>query len=251
MHINQRRRPGLLLRDLLTGLLAASLPWQATAGLPDEEAAQWTLQEKSGSIRIYTAPVEDSSFKAFKAVGVLDAPIENIMAVMVTPESCLEWAHNCAEARALGEGNFNDRLAYSATDMPWPVSDRDYVLRLTTEGEQSTGQIILRMSAVPDQMDEQDGRMRVDESDTLYRFTPQGDKTHMVWLQHTDPKGALPGWLVNSLLVDIPLKSMEALEETANYDHYQGFRLVWDGQGALINVLPPSEERGDDSATAR
>ena len=60
-------------------------------------------------------------------------------AVMVTPESCLEWAHNCAEARAVGDGSFHDRLAYSATDMPWPVSDRDYVLRLTTEGEQSTG----------------------------------------------------------------------------------------------------------------
>ena len=251
MHSNRHARHQSRIRSLLTGLLATALPWQAGAGLPDEDTAQWTLQEESGSIRIYTAPVEDSSFRAFKAVGVLDAPIENIMAVMVTPESCLEWAHNCAEARAVGDGSFHDRLAYSATDMPWPVSDRDYVLRLTTEGEQSTGQIIVRMSAVPEQMEDESGRVRVDESDTLYRFTPEGDKTRMVWLQHTDPKGALPGWLVNSLLVDIPLKSMEALEETANYDHYQGFELVWDEQGSLANVLPPSPQRGDDDASAR
>jgi hypothetical protein len=251
MHSNRQRRQGLTISGLLAGLLATTVSWQATAGLPDEETAPWTLQEESGSIRIYTTPVEDSSFRAFKAVGVLDAPIENIMAVMVTPESCLEWAHNCAEARAVGDGNFHNRLAYSATDMPWPVSDRDYVLRLTTEGSQGTGQIIVRMSAVPDQMEEKDGRVRVDESDTLYRFTPEGEKTRMVWLQHTDPKGALPGWLVNSLLVDIPLKSMEALEETAHYDHYRGFELVWDQQGRLANVRPPSQERGDDDETAR
>lgn len=242
-HRPRQRRPGTPV--MLAGFLAASLGLQAKAELPDEESAQWTLREESGKIRVYTAPVEDSSFRAFKAVGVLDAPIENIMAVMVTPESCLEWAHNCAEARAIGDGSFHDRLAYSATNMPWPVSDRDYVLQLTTEGARNNGEITMRMSAVPDQMDEQDGFVRVDESDTLYRFVPEGNKTHMTWLQHTDPKGALPGWLVNSLLVDIPIKSMEALEETAGYDHYQGFELVYDEQGALTNVLPPS---GDDES---
>lgn len=58
----------------------------------------------------------------------------------------------------------------------------------------------------------------------------------MVWVQHTDPNGALPGWLVNSLLVDIPVQSMEELERVANSERYQGYRLIYDEQGQLTGV---------------
>ena len=75
-----------------------------------------------------------------------------------------------------------------------------------------------------------------DSSDTLYRFTPEGESTRMVWVQHTDPNGALPGWLVNSLLVDIPVRSMEALERVANSKKYQGYQLVYDEQGQLTGL---------------
>jgi hypothetical protein len=85
---------------------------------------------------VYTIDQPDSSFKAFKAVAVLDAPIENLMAVMANPGSCVEWVHNCTESYAFGDGEFQDRFAYSVNDMPWPVTDRDYVLRIRTRGNQ-------------------------------------------------------------------------------------------------------------------
>jgi hypothetical protein len=95
------------------------------------------------------------------------------------------------------------------------------------------------LNAMPDQRAESGSRVRVDRSDTLYRFTPEGDKTRMVWVQHTDPNGSLPGWLVNSLLVDIPVRSMEELERLANREKYQGYQLVYDENGQLTGVRPP------------
>src|SRR5690554_7807058 len=85
-----------------------------------------------------------SSFQAFKAVAELDAPVENLMAVMINPESCEEWVLNCSESYAFGQGDFHDRYAYSVNDMPWPVTDRDYVLRIRTRGDADTGQVIMR-----------------------------------------------------------------------------------------------------------
>jgi hypothetical protein len=180
----------------------------------------------------------DSGFQAFKAVADLDVPLENLMAVMINPESCKEWVHNCTESYAFGQGEFHDRYAYSVNDMPWPVTDRDYVLRIRTRGNADTGEVVMDLNAVPGMRAEFNSRVRVDRSDTLYRFTPNGDKTHMVWVQHTEPNGALPGWLVNNLLVDIPVKSLQALEAVAKEDKYQGYQLEWGENGNLQAVIP-------------
>ncbi|QSP96262.1 START domain-containing protein [Marinobacter salinisoli] len=223
---------------LLATVFSAS---SVSAQLPAEDAKDWKLREEVGNIRVYTVDQTDSSFKAFKAEALLDTPIENLMAVMINPESCLEWVHNCIESYAFGEGNFHDRYAYSVNNMPWPVTDRDYVLRIQTRGNRASGEVIMDLNAIPNQRREFDGRIRVDRSDTFYRFIPRGDQTKMIWIQHTDPNGSLPGWLVNSLLVDIPVRSLQALEKVAQKPHYQGFELVYDDAGQLISVRHSTE----------
>ncbi|WP_297795827.1 START domain-containing protein [uncultured Marinobacter sp.] len=233
------------------GVLAAILactsifPALVQAALPAENADDWTLRKETDNIKVYTIDQDDSSFQAFKAEALMDTSMENLMAVMVNPKSCVEWVHNCTQSHAFGDGHFHDRYAYSVNNMPWPVADRDYVLRIRTQGEQTTGEVVMELNAVPDRREEVDGLVRVDRSDTLYRFIPEGDKTRMVWIQHTEPNGAIPGWLVNTLLVDIPVKSMEQLERVTRKERYQDHTLVYGDEGKLIDVVP-SAQSGDD-----
>jgi|TARA_R110000851_G_scaffold253672_1_gene406188 hypothetical protein len=215
------------------------------AGLPAEDSENWSLRKETDRIRVYTTDQPDSSFQAFKAVAVLDVPIENLMAVMINPKSCVQWVHNCSESYAFGSGDFDERYAYSVNDMPWPVTDRDYVLRIRTRGQQVDGEIVMDLSAIPDQRAEEDDYIRVDKSDTLYRFIPEDGQTRMIWVQHTEPNGSIPGWLVNTLLVDIPIRSMEQLERVAQWDRYQNYELIYDSQGQLKDVAPKAES-GDD-----
>ncbi|MGO1691452.1 MAG: START domain-containing protein [Marinobacter sp.] len=223
---------------LLVSVMAAAT---ARAALPAEDSEAWSLREESGGIRIYTMDQNDSSFQVFKAEALLDAPIEAVMAVMVNPTSCMEWVLNCSESYGVGKGNFNDRHAYSVNDMPWPVTDRDYVLHIRTQGDEASGQITMKMSAISGKRAEYSNRVRVDRSDTLYRFIPEDNKTRMIWLQHTDPNGSLPGWLVNTLLVDIPMSSIEELERVSGMERYQGFRLLYNQDGQLIDVIKPTD----------
>ncbi|WP_379945121.1 START domain-containing protein [Marinobacter sp. LM1] len=227
-----------LISGIMGLLMTLSVTASETGPLPSEDAEAWSLRKEVDNVRIYTMAREGSGFEAFKAVAELDVPIENLMAVMVNPESCEEWVHNCTESHAFGQGDFHDRYAYSVNDMPWPVTDRDYVLRIRTRGDASTGEIVMDLNATPNMRAEFNSRVRVDRSDTLYRFTPKGDRTRMVWVQHTEPNGALPGWLVNSLIVDIPVKSILALEAVAKQDRYQGYQLQWGEDGTLQGVSP-------------
>lgn len=239
-------RPASALAMLLMAAVVSTIAaGAAQAGLPDENAEGWSLRKETDNIRVFTIDQPDSSFQAFKAEAILDVPIENLMAVMINPQSCVEWVHNCSESYAFGDGNFHDRYAYSVNDMPWPVTDRDYVLRIRTHGEKSDGEVVMNLNAIPDRREEEDGHIRVDKSDTLYRFIPEGDQTRMIWVQHTEPNGSIPGWLVNTLLVDIPIRSMEQLERVARWERYQNHELVYDSSGQLKNVVPKPQS-GDD-----
>lgn len=233
---------GMLAR-LSAALLILALPLTGAASdhasLPAEDAPAWSLRKQVDNIRIYTMDQADSGFQAFKAVAELAVPIENLMAVMIDPESCTAWVHNCSESFGFGQGDFHQRYAYSVNDMPWPVTDRDYVLRIRTRGDANTGDIVMDLNAVPGRRAAVSSRVRVDRSDTLYRFTPVGERTRMIWVQHTEPNGALPGWLVNNLLIDIPVKSIQALETVAKERAYQGYRLEWSDEGKLTGVVPP------------
>jgi len=229
-------------RSLCILLMTALAATASGLELPADDADAWNLKKQAGNIRIYTMDRQGSGFRAFKATALIDAPIENLMAVMVNPRSCMEWVYHCVESRAIGSGSFHDRYAYSVNDMPWPVTDRDYVLRIQTRGQRDPVEIIMDLNATPGLQARQDNRVRVDLSDTRYRFIPEGNQTRLTWIQHTDPNGALPGWLVNSLLVDIPLRSLQALERVARQDHYQGYQLVYDPQGRLVDVRPPAHQ---------
>ncbi len=239
VRLTPRACPSLLFAALLgcPGLSADALPG------PD---ANWQLREESDGIRIYTTAVPGSDFEAFRAVADLDASTSRLMAVLVNPASCTEWVHNCVESEAFGSGGFGDRYAYSVNDMPWPVQDRDYVIRIRTHGEQASGVVDMYLSAVPGARPERDDYIRVDQSDTHYRFEPLGpERTRLTWVQHTEPNGSIPSWLVNSLVVDIPVKSIRNLERVARSPRYAGYELVFDDAGKLVDVVRSSQSEGD------
>lgn len=200
-------------------------------------APDWEKERTEGDIVIYTRSHPDSSFKAFKAVAIIDAPINNIMAVMANPKSCMEWVLGCTVANAFDERSFNDRYAYSVNNMPWPFKDRDYVLHIRTSSKPESGVIYMYMDATDNKKAINDEFERVHVAQTVYSFeTLESNKTKMTWLQHTEPGGILPGWLVNSLMIDIPIKSLQALERVAQMPKYQDAEILFDQNGIIRGI---------------
>ncbi len=220
-------------------------------GVPTDDS-DWELREETDGIRVYTLPVENSRIRAFKAETVLDGSLERVMAIMSEPGSCVEWVHQCAESYGLPDGEFNERYAYSVNAMPWPVSDRDYVLRIETESEADGDRVIMNMEAVEGKKSEKNGYVRVNTSYTIYEFErTEDDQTRMTWYQHAEPGGSIPNWLVNRLLTDLPVKSLEKLNELLRQESYQDHELVFDDDGQIMDVIPPDPDDDPASVEAR
>ena len=214
--------------------LLLSVACHAELQIDDE---QWKRDYEKDGVTVYTRHLPGSDFQAFKAVYTLDAPVENIMAVMSRPGSCTEWVLNCIESWGLPEGHFSKRYAYSVNDLPWPVADRDYVVEINTSKSAESDTIVMDLYAVDDKVEPKKNYVRVSKQETHYYISPVNDeRTKIVWLQHTEPGGAIPGWLVNALIVDIPFKSLKALETVANSEKYQGFEVRYNKEGMIVGV---------------
>tara|TARA_R100000306_G_scaffold62478_1_gene70788 strand:+ start:23622 stop:24392 length:771 start_codon:yes stop_codon:yes gene_type:complete len=215
-------------------LLLTSAAGRAELKIEDE---QWKRDYEKDGVVVYTRRFPASDFQAFKAVYTLDASIEDIMAVMSDPASCTEWVLNCVESWGFDDKQFAKRYAYSVNDLPWPVMDRDYVLEINTSKAPDSDTIVMDLYAVDHKVAPNKNYVRVNKQETHYHITPLGDEqTEIVWLQHTEPAGAIPSWLVNALIVDIPYKSLKALEKLANSDKYQGYEVQYSEDGVITGV---------------
>lgn len=227
----------------LTMLAAANLH----AEVPTDDEG-WEQALESDGIVIHTRNLENSRVNAFRAETMLDAPLAAVAAVMANPRSCMEWVHQCAHAEGLEGGSFEDRYAYSVNDMPWPVSDRDYVLHIRTRAGQSRDHIIIEMDSVEGRVEKKEDYVRMPESSTVYElFRTDDNRTRIVWYQHTAPGGSLPNWLVNQLATDIPYESLHTLNQVAQEERYQGYELVFDDDNRLVGLNPPNGDATSSS----
>jgi len=213
--------PGLLVGLSLSGAkpVLAETPWELAA-------------EEEG-IRVETRVVDSSPVKQFKASAMIDGSLASVLAVMLDSEACPEWVYRCENAKVLKRNKFGDSIVYRTINLPWPVSDRDVVMHKIVKQDLETEVITIENTAAPDFIPRTDN-VRMTLSESVYRLEPRDDGTvQLTWTQLSDPAGALPSALVNSMIVTSPLSTLKRLREMVQKEKYRNARLSHDEQGML------------------
>ena len=114
-----------------------------------------------------------------------------------------------------------DRVYWIRFELPFPLSDRDYLLRATGDIDADKKVFVANIRSVnhPDR-GVNDCCVRAEAYRTYYRFQaiPGQNKTKIEVEVHTDPKGMLPGWLVNMVQEDWPRETLLSLAREAAKD---------------------------------
>ncbi len=194
----------------------------------------WVLQKDQDGIQVYFKHVDGSSVKAFMGRATISASMSSILKVMQEAETCVDWVEGCSEAITLEGGEFKEFYQYAVNNLPWPASDRDYVIKVQANDNPQTGIVEIYLQAVEGLVPET-RNIRLKKMDIRYILAPIDDhRTDVTWVQHTEPAGFIPGWLVNMLLLDIPYHSLTRLEQVANRPKYRSARFVYNEQHQII-----------------
>ena len=176
-------------------------------------AADWTLGRQEDGITVHTRPVDGSGIDEFRGVAEVDAPAEAIVALLRDSNRFKDWFPNTPESRLL-DRNGAVSHQYSVMATPWPVSDRDNVLRSVLSRDTETGVVEITVTADPDHYPEQPDRVRVRRAKGLWRFEPLSEsRTRVTFQMHLEPGGGIPQWMINARVVATPFEALGNLRE--------------------------------------
>lgn len=192
----------------------------------DAQQKGWKLHSEKDGVQVFTQPVSNSPFKAVKAVGLVETSLSRLAYVLMDVKTTKEWVYGTKVCSLLKQMTPSDLIYYSEVDLPWPASNRDFIIRITLTQDPKTRVITIVAENMPKYVANKNGIVRIQRSSGLWHITPV-DKDH-VRVEYTlqvDPGGIIPAWLVNMVASTGPYQSFIGLRKQVKKEKYKDARL--------------------------
>jgi len=209
---------GLLLVGVcFSGAWAADSPWKK-------------IGEKNGIVG-FTRATPRSSVDEMKAIGIVDAPVAAIEALIRDIPAETEWMYKCTEAAVINTPELKSAgdiiYVYNVTDMPMPVSDRDTVGKALYTIDKATGTLYIHVGNVQTTYKQDKKKVRMPLVDVNYTLVPKGpDKTEVTYTALADPGGNLPSFVVNMLTKNLSMETIAGIRTMVKKDKYKNVKNV-------------------------
>ncbi len=227
----------------------------------DEENENAYRKLDKDGIQVYVFKTRDSDFATFKAVTVINASLDSILAVMLDNSAYTDWIQNCKQSLVIEQIDFYERYHYQVIDIPFPFDDRDIMMHSTLTQDRLDQSLTITTSAVTDFCHErasaqckkikQSALVRIHNSTGTHKLEPGENGVKITWVQHTDPAGELPSWLVNQLVVDIPYKTLKNLTRKVKEEKYHYAKIIYDHKGEVVALNMPTKKQRAPSSLAK
>ena len=208
----------LLMWLLLGWTLATSSVWAGEVG-------EWRLDahDEQLDVKVYTREIPGSVLREFKGVTHTQASLSSLVAILLDAEFATQWMDKIITFDVIDVYSPQQHLLYIVNQTPWPVKNRDIYLQ-TEISQDESGTVTVSLIGQPEYGPERAKRVRMASMRGAWTFTPTKEQGVQVSYQaHADPSGQLPAWLVNSIVIDMPLNSLRNLHQVI--DNYAGASL--------------------------
>lgn len=184
--------------------------------------AGWTHVDNVDGVDVYERSPRHLGEQALRTVVEIDAPIGKVVSVFANPEERTNWVDRLADQKMLQvDGDTDDAWMeryWERIDMPFGVSDRDYVVAKAYRFEPDERKLTARIRSIDDdRVPERDCCVR---AKSLMQYTveaiPGQHRTRVELVAEVDLGGNLSsGPLVRRNARDWPVKTLRGLADRA------------------------------------
>lgn len=225
----------VVLLALISGhAVAGANPFESdvseSTNLPLPEPTEWELKEQKARYSVYVSDVLNSDFDATKAEVMLAMPIQKALKYFPQKNQCWSWINRCKLSQTLRALSETQSLVYTIIDMPWPLSDRDFVFLTEMEGstaltssDESGIDAKIKLIFVPSQahvetahLHKKKGLVRGFSHATYELKALDENQTKLTMFMHTEFGGNVSAGLINSKLVKELEKDVKTLIKMTN-----------------------------------
>jgi len=191
-----------------------------------QEEAQWELRKDKHGIKVYVREAIDSPFKELKMKFSIDATMSTVVALLQDIEAIPEWVYKCSESSVVEKINNKEEYYYNLMDFPWPMSDRDLILKSKVSQNPVTKVLRSESHAVTNKMPEKEGVIRIIETNLWWEFTPKPNgQIDVDYYLKSNPGGYLPAWLVNLAIDQGPIQTVKRFLKILKDPKYKNVKL--------------------------
>jgi len=199
---------------------------------------EWSALGEEDGVRIYRRAEPGTGLFEFRGVGVVNAGMAKIIALLSDASNMPRWLDGCISGE-LVEKNYNEQaenpdikgknvVFYAVNKAPWPLHNRDYVISSTVAFAAATslqpaGLVIDIQSIKHPKFPPAKGLVRLPLMRSRIGLLPvdkANDKTEVDFSVVLDPGGILPAFIVNIVSHDLPLKTLLSLNELVKDQDY-------------------------------
>lgn len=195
------------------------------------EEGGWRKIKEDNGIVGYVRPTEKSPVDEIRAVGIVNAPIAAVEAVIRDVSLMPQYVFLCKESLFIDTADMKSGgdtiYFYNRIDLPFPASDRDAVLRARWSIDKKTGTVYCRAENVQTTFMQDKQVVRIPLSFFSCTLIPLGkDRTQLVYQALVHPGGELPSFIVNMLTRDYGIKTIAGLREMVKKESFRSVRKV-------------------------
>ena len=187
---------------------------------------QWTLKTDEDGIQLYTKSVPGSSYKSLKTVCTLQTSLTSVAAVLLDVQQTKEWVYGTSTSGMLKQESPSAVYFYAEMGMPWPVTNRDFIVKISILQDPVSKVITVLAENYPDYLPEKKALVRIRNSSGKWLIEPLPDgRVRVEYQLYVDPGGVVPASLVNMFLGKGPLESFKNLKKRVAMKQYANTRL--------------------------
>ena len=188
----------------------------------------WQLKENNDGVKIFTRNIETSKVKAIKVECELNATLSQLVSVLMDVSHNEDWLYHTASNYIVKQVSPTELYYYSLVEMPWPVSNRDFIAHLKVSQDAVTRVVTIDGPCVADMVPEKPKVIRVANSTGKWVISPIGKGTvKVIYTLHADPGGTIPAWLINLFVTQGPSQSFKKLKVILQKPVYKDARLSY------------------------
>lgn len=188
----------------------------AISGMSAAADSSWKVLKSADGVEISSRPSPGSPINDIRSVTKIKGSLDSVVALLRDYQARPKWDAMCGEIKVLKQ-DVSGETVYVHNKLPWPVTDRDLVMRVEWKQDPTTGVVSQHAIGVPDAAPPHEGRVRFASFINDWTLTPMADGTIVVEsIAHADPGGPMPTWMINNLSTDAPLEAMKKIKAIAS-----------------------------------
>jgi hypothetical protein len=195
------------------------LPWICTALFLVTQlttvpctAETWEPVYQSDNLRVDRRPHAGSQLQEMRGVVRVKASLNALMALLKDADFNRQWVYRSGGASVLQEEGYARAYVYGVVDAPWPMQDRDTIVRFDYLQDPDTKEITVTINNFPNFVPAKAELVRVPEFGGYWKLRPERDGwVELTYLVYGDPGGWIPVWVANraaELSVQYTLQNM-------------------------------------------